>query len=78
VFDVDLHPATAVTLYLLPPVKLKLKPKRLAELRPGTPVVSHAWDMGDWEPDAERTISNRKVYLQHVPRETTETTGTSP
>ncbi|BAU49064.1 RNA methyltransferase [Sulfurifustis variabilis] len=70
-FDVDLRPATAVTLYLLPSVNLQLKPKLLRELRPGTPVVSHAWDMGtDWEPEAERTVSDRKVFLWHVPRRT--------
>lgn len=68
-FDVDLRPATAVTLYLLPLVNLQLKPKLLTELRPGTPVVSHAWDMGsDWEPEVERTVSDRKVFLWHVPR----------
>lgn len=70
-FEVDLRPATAVTLYLLPSVNLELKPKLLAELKPGTPVVSHAWDMGtDWEPAAERMVSDRKVYLWHIPRRT--------
>jgi SAM-dependent methyltransferase len=68
-FDVDLRPATAVTLYLLPLVNLQLKAKLLTELRPGTPVVSHAWDMGsDWEPAVERTVSDRKIYLWRVPK----------
>lgn len=75
-FDVDLRPATAVTLYLLPSVNLQLKPKLLAELRPGTPVVSHAWDMGkDWPPEAECTVSDRRVYLWHVPQRTAGQAG---
>ena len=50
-FTTDLSKATVVTLYLLPAVNLQLRPK-LLELKPGTRVVSHDWDMGDWEPDA--------------------------
>jgi SAM-dependent methyltransferase len=69
-FDVDLRPATAVTLYLLPDVNLRLRPKLLKELRPGTPVVSHRFDMGDWRPEVERNIDGRTVYLWHVPPRT--------
>jgi len=53
-FDTDLAPATVVTLYLLPGFNLRLRPRLLA-LRPGTRVVSHDWDMGDWAP--ERTVT---------------------
>lgn len=49
-FDTDLSGATVVTMYLLPEVNLKLRPKLLA-LKPGTRIVSHDWNMGDWEPD---------------------------
>jgi SAM-dependent methyltransferase len=49
-FDTDLSRATVVTMYLLPEVNLKLRPKLLA-LKPGTRIVSHDWNMGDWEPD---------------------------
>ena len=49
-FKTDLSPASVITLYLLPEVNLLLRP-RLLQLRPGTRVVSHDWDMGDWEPD---------------------------
>jgi len=49
-FEADLSGATVVTLYLLPDVNLKLRPKLLRELKPGTRVVSHNYDMGDWEP----------------------------
>ncbi len=54
-FDADLAKATVVTLYLLPDVNLKLRPKLLA-LKPGTRVVSHDWDMGDWQPDKTITL----------------------
>src|SRR5688500_5948599 len=50
----DLRPASVVTLYLLPEVNMQLRPK-LLELRPGTRVVSHDFDMGDWAPD--KTVS---------------------
>src|SRR5258707_14401510 len=54
-FDIDLSPATVVTLYLLPDVNLQLRPRLLA-LVPGTRIVSHDWDMGDWKPDKTITI----------------------
>ena len=54
IFEADLSGATVVTLYLIPEVNLRLRPKLLAELKPGTRVVSHNYDMGDWEPD--RTV----------------------
>lgn len=66
-FKVDLHPATAVTLYLLPAVNMKLRPKLLDELRPGTPVVSHQFDMGDWKPEKTVTVGTATVHLWHVP-----------
>ena len=54
IFDADLRGATVVTLYLLPEINLRLRPKLWAELKPGTRVVSHNYDMGDWEP--EKTV----------------------
>ncbi|MCZ7563980.1 MAG: class I SAM-dependent methyltransferase [Burkholderiales bacterium] len=50
-FKVDLSPATVVTVYLLPDVNRKLRDKLLAELRPGTRVVAHDFDMESWRPD---------------------------
>jgi SAM-dependent methyltransferase len=50
IFEFDFSEATVVTLYLLPDLNLRLKPTLLA-MRPGTRVVSHAFDMGDWRPD---------------------------
>jgi ribosomal protein L11 methylase PrmA len=51
IFTANIRPASVVTLYLLPDVNLKLKPKLLRDLRPGTRVVSHNYDMGDWKPE---------------------------
>jgi hypothetical protein len=54
-FETDLSRATVITMYLLPEVNLQLRPKLLA-LKPGTRIVSHDWDMGDWKPDRVVTI----------------------
>ena len=50
-YKTDFRPATVITVYLLPEVNLMVRPKLLATLRPGTRVVSHDYDMGEWEPD---------------------------
>jgi SAM-dependent methyltransferase len=50
-FEADMKEATVVTLYLLQSLNIKLRPKLFAELRPGTRIVSHDFDMGDWKPD---------------------------
>jgi len=75
-FKTDLSTASVVTLYLLPEVNMQLRPKLLA-LRPGTRVVSHDFDMEDWEPDKAMTVDapdkpiglgkTSKVYLWVVP-----------
>ncbi|MDD4777821.1 MAG: methyltransferase domain-containing protein [Fermentimonas sp.] len=66
-FNFDFSKADVLTLYLLPDVNLKLKPKILAEMKPGSRVVSHAFTMGDWEPDESITIEGRNVYLWIIP-----------
>ena len=66
-FQVDLSPATVVTLYLLPTINLKLRPKLLAELKPGTRIVSHGFDMGDWKPSAVHQVGTATVYYWVVP-----------
>jgi SAM-dependent methyltransferase len=55
-FATDLAPATVVTMYLLPEVNLALRPRLLA-LAPGTRIVSHDWDLGDWTPDRTLTLA---------------------
>ena len=62
-FEADIKEATVVTLYLLPSVNLKLRPKLWRDLKPGTRVVSHSFDMGDWKPDKTEEIDNRPIYL---------------
>jgi hypothetical protein len=56
IFDTDLAPASVITMYLLPEVNLALRPRLLATLKPGTRIVSHDWDMGDWRPDRSLTV----------------------
>jgi len=56
IFDTDLSQATVLTLYLLPEVNISLRPRILEQLRPGARVVSHDWDMGDWEPDVKMEV----------------------
>jgi len=65
-FDADFHDATVVTLYLLPEVNLKLRPKLLKELKVGTRIVSHQFDMGDWKPDKKVDMDWRTLYLWTV------------
>lgn len=66
-FESDLSDATVITLYLLPELNLKLLPKLLKELKPGTRIVSHAFDMGTWEPEQALDIGGRKVYFWTIP-----------
>lgn len=66
-YDADIHDATVVTLYLLPDVNLKLRPKLLRDLRPGTRVVSHSFDMGDWKPDKQIDTDGSRIYLWTIP-----------
>jgi hypothetical protein len=60
-FETDLSTATVITMYLLPRVNLELRPK-LLELAPGTRLVSHDFDMGDWKPDTHFTVDAKEKY----------------
>jgi SAM-dependent methyltransferase len=66
-FQLDLAPATVITLYLLPQLNLKLRPK-LFKLKPGTRIVSHEFDMGDWKPDRSLQVGVRNVHFWTVPK----------
>ncbi len=66
-FTAEIKPATVVTLYLLPSVNLKLRPRLLSELRPGTRVVSHSFDMDDWKPDKSVQVDGSQLYLWVIP-----------
>jgi tRNA A58 N-methylase Trm61 len=63
-FKADLSQATVVTLYLLPEVNLKLRPKLLKELKPGTRIVSHNYHFGDWEPIKTETL--KSPTMEHL------------
>lgn len=67
-FTTDISEATVVTLYLLPSLNLKLMPKLKAELKPGTRIVSHAFDMGDWKPEQTLNVNGRTVYYWTIPK----------
>jgi len=66
-FETDIARADIVTMYLLPSVNLQLRPKILSDMWPGTRIVSHAFDMGDWQPDHKESVIGRTVYLWVVP-----------
>jgi precorrin-6B methylase 2 len=63
-FETDVSPATVVSMYLLPDVNLKMRPRLWSQLRPGSRVVSHAFDMGpDWPPEQTVDVDGRTIYL---------------
>jgi SAM-dependent methyltransferase len=69
-FATDVSPATVVTLYLLPDLNARLRPKLLRELRPGARIVSHDFGIGDWPP--EQTVEvplarTHRVFLWRIP-----------
>jgi predicted O-methyltransferase YrrM len=66
-FQTDIKEATVVTLYLLESLNEKLRPKLLSELKPGTRIVSHAFRMGDWQPEKTETVEGKNIYLWTVP-----------
>jgi len=67
-FTTDLSNATVVTLYLLPEINLKLRPRLLSQLKPGTRIVSHAFDMGDWKPQKVVEVAGETIYYWTVPQ----------
>lgn len=66
-FETDFSNATVVALYLLPELNAKLRPRLLSELKPGTRIVSHEFDMGDWQPEQVVEVDGRTVYYWVVP-----------
>ncbi len=67
IFKSNFSDASVIALYLLNTINEKLRPKILAETKPGTRVVSHAFSMGVWRPDAEKTVDGRHMYFWVVP-----------
>jgi SAM-dependent methyltransferase len=74
-FEAQFGEATVVTLFLLPRINLKLKPRLLEQLKPGARVVSNTFDMGEWKAEKESTVENedfdtglsRKFFLWTIP-----------
>ncbi|HTN27295.1 MAG TPA: class I SAM-dependent methyltransferase [Burkholderiales bacterium] len=66
-FMSDFREATVITLYLLPELNVKLRPRLLAELKPGTRIVSHQFDMGDWKADKKLESAGRTIYFWTIP-----------
>ena len=70
-FATDVSSASVVALYLSPEINLRLRPKLLRELRPGSRVVSHQFDMGDWLPERSFEVpvagAARRVFLWRIP-----------
>jgi SAM-dependent methyltransferase len=66
IFQTDLSSADVVAMYLLPKLNMELRPKLLA-LKPGTRIVTHAFDMGDWQYDQRATAEDRHAYMWIVP-----------
>jgi SAM-dependent methyltransferase len=78
-FQTDLKDASVVTLYLLPAVNLKLRPKLLSDLKPGTRVVSHSFDMGDWKPDKTIVVQpgGQILHLWTIPAKAAQSAPTA-
>jgi SAM-dependent methyltransferase len=76
-FDAEIGDASVVTLYLLPDVNRRLMPKLLSDLKPGTRVVSHAFDMGDWPPERVVEVDGTRIFLWRIPARSARA-GTAP
>ncbi len=72
-FEEDIHAATVVTLYLLPSVNLKLRPKLWKDLKPGTRIISHDFDMGDWKPEKRVEVGTARVLFWTIPEKPPDT-----
>jgi SAM-dependent methyltransferase len=66
-FEADFRDATVVTLFLWPSLNMKLRPKLLQELRPGTRIVSHSHDMGDWPAEKSEVVEGARLLLWTIP-----------
>jgi predicted RNA methylase len=71
IFAADIREATVVTMYLLPALNLRLRQKLLAELRPGTRIVSHDYNMGDWAAQKVVRVGRSTIYFWVVPPRST-------
>ena len=66
-FKADFREATVITLYLLPDLNVKLRARLWEEMKPGTRIVSHQFDMGTWKPEKRLESNGRVVYFWTIP-----------
>jgi ribosomal protein L11 methylase PrmA len=66
-FKANFREATVVTLYLLPDLNVKLRPRLWNELKPGTRIVSHQFDMAEWKPEKQLELNGRTIYFWTIP-----------
>ena len=66
-FTANFRDATVITLYLLPDLNVKLRPKLWNELKPGTRIISHQFEMGAWKPEKKLESNGRTIYFWTVP-----------
>jgi len=72
-FASDIREATVMLIYLFPDVNIRLRGKFLSEMKPGSRLVSHAFDMGDWKPDNSASVRAQRVYYWVIPANATGT-----
>ena len=70
-FETDIRESTVMLIYLFTHVNLRLRPKFLDEMKPGSRLVSHTFDMGDWRPDRSTSVGSRKVFAWVIPANVT-------
>jgi hypothetical protein len=72
-FQSDIRDATVMLIYLFPDINIRLRSKFLGEMKPGSRLVSHAFDMGDWKPDGVSNVLAQRVYRWVIPANVTGT-----
>jgi len=72
-FETDIREATVMLIYLFTNVNIRLRPKFLGEMKPGSRLVSHAFDLGDWRPDVSTRVGSRTVHYWVIPANVTGT-----
>ncbi|MBY0532738.1 MAG: methyltransferase domain-containing protein [Xanthobacteraceae bacterium] len=71
IFETELKEASVVSMYLLTSINIRMRPKLLAELKPGTRIVTHAFNMGEWKEEHNESVNGYQVYLFIVPANVT-------
>jgi precorrin-6B methylase 2 len=66
-FQEDISKANVMTMYLLRDINVRLRPKILSDMKPGSRIVSHAFDMAEWEPDQRANVDGRNIFFWYVP-----------